>query len=320
MKRYLVRRALYTVPTILAVVVLSFFLIRLAPGDPTLVLAGEGSSPEYRDWARQAYGLDKPFHEQLAIYVWNLLQGNLGRSYVFKEPVLNVILERVPATILLVATGLSIAVTLGVLLGLVSAGRPYSIRDNAIMSWSITTYSLPVFWVAQLLVLVFSIWLRLFPVTGMSSARLQLSGLEYAIDVLWHLILPSTSLAMVFMALFARLTRTSVLEAMRMNYILTARAKGLKRKEALSRHALPNAMLPVVTVLGVQFGLMIAGAVLTETVFAWPGVGRLLTDAVYFRDYPVVTGVFVLVTMSVIVANLITDLIYTVLDPRIRYA
>jgi len=318
--RYIARRIAYFIPVLFGSIILSFLVIRLAPGDPVSILAGESASLQYREMVMHNYGLDKPLYEQLLIYILNVLQGNLGNSYVWKEPVLNAILRRLPATVLLVGCGLTIAVILGLIAGVVSGTKPNSLTDNAVMSFAVVGYSVPVFWTAQLFVLTLAVYLRLFPVTGLYSVGSSFS-FSYAgvADVLWHLALPVATLSIYFMAVYARLTRTSMLMTMRENFIITARAKGVKEHDVVYKHALRNSLLPVVTSLGVQFGVMIAGVVLTETVYAWPGMGSLLTDAVFYRDYPLVTGIFIFVTITVIVANLVTDLVYTILDPRIRY-
>ncbi len=317
--KYIVRRLLYFPPVVLAIVILVFFMVRMAPGDPMDLYAGEAADPEYREYARRFFGLDKPIHEQLIIYITNVFQGNLGLSYTYRQPVLTIIMNRIPATVLMVFTGLTIAVVVGISLGVIAAGKPYSIRDNVIMSSSIMAYSLPVFWIAQLLILVFALNLDLFPTIGSKSIGKELQGLEYIADILWHLTLPAIALGMKFLALFARLTRVSVIEAMRQNFILTARAKGVKERDILFKHAFRNGIIPVVTVVGVQFGVMIAGVVLTESVFAWPGIGLLLTDAIFYRDYPVIIGIFLIVAISVVASSLIVDIIYTILDPRIKY-
>lgn len=319
MKRYVIKRLLYFIPVVLSVITLSFLLIQLAPGDPAALMAGEGATPEYIENVRKEFGLDKPLHEQFIIYISHLLRGDWGFSLTYNRPVLNVIVERVPQTILLVGTGLTLAIALGMYLGIVSAKNPYSIKDNLITLFSLLFYSLPVFWLAQLLILFFGVYLRVFPAGGMYSIGAMHNAISYLLDILWHLILPASALAAVFLAIYSRLTRAGLMEVMGMNFILAARAKGVPERDILYRHALRNALLPVVTMAGIQFGLMISGVVLTETVFAWPGVGRLLTEAVFYRDYPLIMGVFIFVSISVVVANIVTDIIYALIDPRITY-
>jgi peptide/nickel transport system permease protein len=319
MKGYVLRRALETIPVIIGVIILSFSLLHLAPGDPVYLLAGESATASDLEVVRRQFGLDKPLYEQLLIYLTNTFQGNLGFSYVFGRPVSSIIIERVPLTILLVATGLTISVVFGVIAGVASARKPYSLTDMTIMGWGLVGYSIPVFWLAQLFILFFSIDLNLFPSSGVVSVRAT-SGLPIIQDILWHLVLPALTLSMAQFAVFARLTRASLLEVLREKYIITARAKGIKERQVFYKHALRNSILPVVTYGGIYFGLMIGGVILTETVFAWPGLGRLLFDSIYLRDYPVVMGMFIFLTISVVIAQLATDILYAFLDPRISYA
>ena len=256
---------------------------------------------------------------QLGVYLSRMFRGNLGFSLYFNQPVLDLILQRLPATILLMATQLIFAVLAGMLLGIAAARRPYSLLDNATTSLALVGYSMPVFWTGLLLVLLFSVRLGLFPSGGMVSAREHLTGVAAVVDVFHHLLLPALTLGLVNLALYARLTRTSMLDVLSQDYIRTARAKGLGELRVTRRHGLRNALLPVVTITGIDLGRMVGGAVLTETVFAWPGVGTLTFTALQTRDYPLIVGVFVLVSIAVILANLLVDVTYGLLDPRIRY-
>ena len=321
---YVAKRLINAVPVMLSVIIIAFLLVRLAPGDPALIMAGEAATPEYVEMIRQKYGLDKPFHEQLIIQLKNMFTGDWGLSLTFNRPVLEVIFERLPQTLLLVGIAITLSILLGVFLALVAARSPYSIKDNLITFFSLLGFSIPVFWFAQVLVLIFGIYLRLLPIAGIYDIGVKpLSrlfwGWEFITNVLKHVIMPVTALSTFFLATYIKLTRTGLLEVQRMNFMLAARAKGVPENELLRRHGLRNALLPIITVAGIQFGLMVAGVVLTETVFAWPGVGRLLIDAVMFRDYPLVMGVFVFVSFTVVIANLIADITYALVDPRITY-
>jgi len=319
LQAYIVRRLIQAVPLVLGVLVITFVMIHLAPGDPIYILAGEGGTEEYYAQMRALYGLDRPLYEQLLRYIFEVLRGDFGYSFSYQQPVFEVILDRLPATLLLMGTALLFSTVLGVLLGVVSAKRARSPLDHSIMVSTLTVYSMPVFWLGQLMIILFAVGFNLFPVQGMMSVREEYSGLRYWLDVLHHLALPAITLGMLQLAQTARLTRTSLREVLQEDFVRTARSKGLPERTVLYRHALRNAMLPIVTVLGGQIGVLLTGAALTETIFAWPGLGRLLLDSTLRRDYPLLMAIFILVSVTVIVANLLTDLVYTLLDPRVRY-
>lgn len=320
MAGYIARRFAQAVPVVLAVVVLNFLIVHVAPGDPVTVLVGEyGSTPEFRERVRHEYGLDQPLHTQLAVYLRRVLRGDLGYSLYFNQPVIRLILERLPATILLMASQLTFALVTGVALGVAAARHPYSIVDNASTVIALVGYSMPVFWSGLLLILLFSTTLGLLPSGGMVSPREQITGVAAVWDILRHLILPACTLGLVNLALYVRLTRASMLEVLSQDYVRTAWAKGLAERRVLRHHALRNALLPVVTITGIDLGRMIGGAVLTETVFTWPGVGTLTFTALQTRDYPVIVGTFMLTSVAVILANLFVDVVYGTLDPRIQY-
>ncbi len=316
--RYFIRRLLQALPLIVGVVILTFVLIHLAPGDPLTILAGDGGSPSYYAEMRARYGLDRSIPEQLGRYVLEVLSGDFGYSFSYQQPVFQVILNRVPATLLLMVTALVFSTLVGLWLGVRAGSRPHSWSDYLINVFTSTFYSIPVFWLGQLLILGLSVGLNLFPVSGMVSVRESYTGFRQVLDVLHHLALPALTLALSFMALTTRITRTSLREALAEDYVRTAQAKGLSERTVIRRHALRNSLLPIVTLIGGQIGLLITGAALTETIFAWPGLGRLLLDASLQRDYPLLMAIFILVSVTVIVANLLTDLIYTMLDPRVR--
>jgi ABC-type dipeptide/oligopeptide/nickel transport system permease component len=316
---YVLKRLLQAIPLLLGIVVVNFSLIHLAPGDPIVALVGEfQASPEFIDGVRRQYGLDKPIPVQLGLYLVNVLKGDLGYSFAFKQPVLGVIVDRVPATVLLMGAALLYSTLLGVLFGVVSSKKQYSRTDHSITLLSLIGYSMPVFWLGQILLIGLALHLPLFPAQGMESLREAYTGWARAADILHHLILPGFALGLSYLAINTRFTRASMIEVMAQDYIRTARAKGLSEAAITYKHALRNALLPLVTVTGLNFGFLLAGAVLTETVFAWPGLGRLMYDSIYTRDYPVLMGMFIIISVMVIAVNLVTDLVYSVLDPRIR--
>jgi peptide/nickel transport system permease protein len=317
---YVARRLAQAIPVVFAVVVLNFLIVRLAPGDPVNILVGEyGSTAEFREQARRDYGLDKPVLAQLGIYLQRAVRGDLGHSLYFNRPVSTLVFERLPATVLLMGAQLSFALVVGIAVGIAAARRPYSWLDNLSTTGALIGYSMPVFWSGLLLIVLFSSVLGWFPTGGMMSARERITGLAAVADVGRHLVLPMLALGLVTVALYVRMTRASMLEVLSQDYVRTAWAKGLTERAVLRRHALRNALIPVVTILGIDLGRMVGGAVLTETVFAWPGVGTLVFDALRTRDYPVIVGVFIVVSIAVVLASLLVDLLYASLDPRIRY-
>jgi peptide/nickel transport system permease protein len=317
--RYAVRRLLQAFPLMLAVIVFTFFTIQLFPGDVAEVLGGPGATAEYYQLIRQLYGLDRPIHEQFIIYLTKILQGDFGTSLYYSEPVRDIIADKIPATLLLMSTQFIIASTLGVVLGAIAAARPGSGSDRAVIASSVFWYSIPVFWSGQILLYVFALELKWLPSGGMVSSAGSVTGLGYILDILRHLALPAVSLALFNVALISRITRSSTLEALHEDYIVTALAKGATERTVVVRHALRNALPPVLTVIGMNLGTLLGGAVLTETVFAWPGIGSLMFQSIGRRDYPVLTGIFLTVSLSVILANMFIDVLYARLDPRVRY-
>ena len=316
---YVLRRLAQLLPILLVIIVLNFLLLHLAPGDPIAYIVGNAPvSDEYMADLRQKLGLDQPLFTQLLIYLANVATGDFGYSYVSRAPVLEVILARFPATLLLMVTQYVIAIAAGIALGVISARRQGTALDAGVTLISVVGYALPVFWLGQMLMLIFSMHLGLFPAQGMFSLRYELTPTEKVFDIAHHLVLPALTLAFFNLALIARLTRSNMLQVLRLEYIIFARSKGISELRVMVRHALRNAVLPVVTVIGLNIKTLITGAVLTETVFAWPGLGRLTYEAISARDYPVLMAMFVFVGMLVVVANLITDVVYAWLDPRIR--
>jgi len=316
---YLVRRVLQFIPLIFWVIAINFVIIHLAPGDPVQYLTGElEATVEFQETMRKEFGLDKPLITQLGIYFGKVLRGDFGYSIRYQEPVLRLILSRLPATFLLIGTALLLATTFGTFFGAFFARRA-TIGENAVTLLSLAGYSMPIFFLGQLLLIVFSFKCGWFPAQGMMSLRVRETGLWAMLDVLRHLVLPAITYATYHLALIFRLTRSKMLETLSQDFIITARAKGLDRRTILFRHALRNAILPVVTLLGVNMGFMLAGSVLTETVFAWPGMGRLMYECIMARDYPVLMGLFIFVSMMVAVGNLLSDIFYALIDPRITY-
>jgi peptide/nickel transport system permease protein len=305
---------------VLAVVVLNFVLVHAAPGDPVETIAGAsgGMSPELMAQLRTQYGLDKPLVVQLGVYLAKVLHGDLGYSYFFNLPVSALILDRVPATLLLVLSAVLLAFGLGTALGVLSSRKPNGVLSQFITVLSLVGFAAPVFWMGILLVILFaSIW-PILPVSGMRAIDSSGGGLADVADVTQHLILPTVTLSLVYLAQYSRLARSSMLDVLGSDFIRTARAKGLPERVVLYKHALRNALLPVVTVLGLQFGNVLAGAILVETVFNWPGLGRLAFESVLRRDYPTILGILLFASIVVVVMNGLTDLAYRLIDPRIK--
>jgi ABC-type dipeptide/oligopeptide/nickel transport system permease component len=319
MTRYLLRRILQAIPLLFGILVINFTLIHLAPGDPIYALAGDGGDAAYYASMRARYGLDQPLPEQLARYLVNAARGDFGYSFKYSQPVFMVVLDRIPATLLLMGTGLLLATFMGIWLGVQAGQRGDTPGGHALTIFTLIGAAMPAFWLGQMLVIVFAAQLGLFPIQGMTDVRAGYAGWRAVLDVAHHLILPAITLGLLQMALIARLTRTGVREMLTEDFVRTAYAKGLSPQATLYRHVLRNALLPVVTVIGGHIGTLLAGAVLTEIIFAWPGIGRLLYDATLARDYPLLMAILIVVSAMVIIANLLTDLIYAFLDPRIRF-
>jgi peptide/nickel transport system permease protein len=300
------------------ILLIAFVVIHAAPGDPVLALAGEHGDLAYYAFIRAKFGLDRPLPEQLLAYAGHVLRGDLGTSFVHGRPVVDVVTERLPATLLLMVTALALSSVTGVLLGVLAARWAGGPADLAVRTTALLGYATPSFWLAQIAALTLAAGAGLFPIQGITDARQAWTGWRHVVDVLHHLALPALVLAANEVALTTRLVRVGLLEAMETDYVRTARAKGLP-EAAVVRHALRNVLLPVVTVMGSRVGMLFMGAVLVETVFAWPGLGRLLLSSIQTRDAPVLLGLFLLVSLAVILANLLTDLAYAWLDPRIRY-
>jgi peptide/nickel transport system permease protein len=310
---YIVRRVLATIPVVAVVALVVFSILHVAPGDPAAVIAGDQATPEQIAAIRARLGLDRPFHEQFLLWLGNVLRGDFGTSIFSNLPVGTLFLQRLEPTIALTVTTTLVTVALAVPIGVIAAWRAGSWVDRAVMTFAVLGFSFPVFVVGYILIFVFSIKLGLLPIQGYRALD---QGLW---PFLRHLILPSLALGMSFMALIARITRASVLEVLSQDHIRTARAKGLPTRQLLFDHALPNALVPIVTIIGVGVALLLGGVVVTESVFAIPGLGRLVVDAILHRDYPVIQGALLIFSGVYVLVNLTVDLLYVVIDPRIRY-
>ena len=305
MLRFLARRLVLTVPVLLGVATLVFSLIHFIPGDPALAMLGETASPEDVAELRTRLGLDRPLVEQYGSFLGGVLQGDLGTSLRTSQPVSQAILERLPATIELAAAAMIVAILISIPLGIAAAVWRGTSIDHGAMTLALLGISIPNFWLGPLLAIVFAVELGWLPVSGRGT--------------LAHLILPAISLGAALAAILARMTRATLLEELREQYVQAARARGASRMRAVIRHAFRNSLIPIVTLLGLQFGAVLTGAVITETIFAWPGIGRLLIQSIGFRDYPIVQGAILFIAVTYVGVNLLTDLVYGVLDPRIRY-
>jgi peptide/nickel transport system permease protein len=319
---YVVRRLLQAVPVILAILALNFLLLHLAPGDAAQVLAGEAgsASPEYMAQLRERFGLDQPLWARLLLYVKNLLSLNLGFSFRHNMPVLDLILQRLWPTLLLMGVTLVLSVGAGIVLGLLAASRVGSWRDTLISILALISYATPLFWIGLMLIVVFSLKLDWLPTSGMGTVAAFHEGWARVADIARHLVLPAITLSLFYMALYTRLMRAAVLEQAGMDYVATARAKGLSEGRITLTHVLRNAILPVVTMAGVQMGGLLGGSIVVETVFAWPGLGLLAYQSLFARDFNLLMGIFFLSASLVILVNLTVDLLYTFLDPRIQAA
>lgn len=331
--RYLLKRLLIVIPTLLGASIIVFLLIHIIPGDPVTVMLGERASDAAREALIERLGLDQPLHIQFWTWLTNAAQGDFGRSIRSNTAVMDEIFARLPATIELTLAAVIIAVVFGIFFGVTAARYRNSIMDQMAIGFSLLGVSIPIFWLGMMMIFLFSVVMGWLPVSGRLSLGLgieSISGL-YLVDSLltgnmqafWdalrHLIMPAAALSTVSLALFVRVTRSSMLDVLSEDYVRTARAKGLGMNKVIYKHALKNALIPIVTVVGLSVAQLLGGAVLTETVFSWPGIGRLLITSIGFRDYPMIQGIVLLVVLAFIMINLIVDLIYAYLDPRIRY-
>lgn len=306
MNQYIMRRVALAIPLILVVVTIVFLMLRLGlPGDPAQIMAGDRATPELIEQIRKNLGLDRSILEQYIIFLRNAAQGDLGRSVKFREPVVDVILKAFPYTLILTLTSVTVGTFFGILFGMITALKRATWIDNFATVIVVFFYSIPTFWLGLMLILIFSVGLRILPVQGVGTPQ--------------HFILPTLNLAVGQVALIARLTRSGMIEVLNADYIRTARAKGLSERSVVMRHTLKNVLIPIVTVVGLSFGALLGGAIITESIFGLPGVGSLAIDAIHNRDYPMIQGTVLLVAITFIFVNLFVDILYAFIDPRIHY-
>jgi len=334
MFRYIIRRLISMIPTLVGVSIVVFMFIHLIPGDPATAMLREGASAEVADRIRENLGLNKPLYEQYYIYMSKILRGDLGRSLVTNNPVTEDLSNRLPATAELSLFAMIVATLVGVPAGIISAVRRNSIVDTASMAFSLVGVSMPIFWLGLMAMYLFAVVLHWLPAGTRIGVDVQLEritnfylldaiisgNVPALIDLMRHMIMPALVLGTVPMAILARMTRSSMLEALNQDYVRTAHAKGLPARAVVIGHALKNALLPVVTIIGLQVGTLLSGAILTETIFGWPGIGRWVFDSIQLRDYPVVQGVTLVIALVFVFVNLIVDVSYAFIDPRIRYS
>lgn len=318
---YVFRRVIYLIPVVVAIAALNFVLLSAAPGNAADIMAAQsgGASAEYAQQLRVAMGTDRPWVVQFGTYMWRLAHFDLGYSYVHNRPVVDIVMERVPATLLLMLTALTLALVIGMTLGIVAAMRHRSLLDSTVSVVSLMAYATPQFWMGLMFIVLFSVILKWFPSDGMTTVGASMGAMRKTIDVLWHLVLPAVTLALFYVAIYTRLMRASMLEVLSLDYITTARAKGLSRRRVAVKHGARNAMLPVITMVGLQVGNALGGSILIETVFGWPGLGRLVFEALQQRDLPVLLGVLFISSIAVVVVSVLVDIAYGFLDPRITH-
>ncbi|AZU62590.1 ABC transporter permease [Neobacillus mesonae] len=305
MLSYIVKRLLQLIPTLIGVTLFAFLLVAAVPGDPAQIIAGDSATPEEVEIIRSQLGIDKPLYEQYTSYVVNILHGDLGSSLRSGQPVLDEILSRFPTTFILTAMSLIIMIIVGLIAGIASATKPNSLRDNVSMMFSLFGISMPVFWMGIMFILLFSYYLPWFPSGGSTEFK--------------HFVLPSIVLGLSASGVLARLTRSSILEIVNQDFIRTARAKGLKEKYVIYKHTLKNALIPIITIVGMEFGILLGGAVITETVFSMNGIGRYVVESIQFRDFPAIQGSILFISSLFVFIILLVDLSYSVVDPRVRY-
>jgi ABC-type dipeptide/oligopeptide/nickel transport system permease component len=304
--KFLLQRAFHSVVVLLGALTLVFFIIRLVPADPVRIMAGPDASMKEIEATREALGFNKPIYVQYAIYLQNVLKGDLGRSLRQHRPTTTLVLERFPATLQLASASMLLAVLVAIPAGIYAATKRGTVWDTLTVGASLFGQSVPTFWLGIVLIMIFAVWLRIMPTSGYGTWR--------------HMVLPTITLALYMMALITRMTRSSMLEVLNADYLRTARAKGVSERVVLLRHALRNALIPVVTIVGLQTGTLLGGAVITETVFAWPGIGSLAVDSITTLDYPVVQAVVILTGGIFVIINFALDVVYAWLDPRIKYS
>jgi len=333
--RYVITRLLLTIPMVFIMLTVVFLVLRIMPGDPVSAMLGAHAPERVIEQKKEELGLNRPVYIQYFDYLWQICRLDLGDSMIFSQPVTQPIKEKLPATLELTICGAIITLFFGVLLGAYAADKRRTARDYAIRLYGIVIYCIPVYWLGLMFQLIFGVWLDILPVAGRTGPRVFASTFEktgfYVIDtllirdftafgdVLIHLILPSVTLGLVVSGIFVRLTRANMLDVLKSDYITAARARGLPNRKVVYKHGLKNAFVPILTMLGLQFALLMAGAILTETTFSWPGMGRLLLERIYARDYPVIQGVIIMFALLVAFTSLLVDIMYALIDPRVRY-
>lgn len=320
MKRYIGKRVLTGIITILIVFSINFVIINIAPGDPVKTLMGqETDDPELRAALEEKYGLDEPLPVQYLTYLKNALKGDLGISIIYNRPVIKMITEKLSATILLVLTSAILSLLIGTIMGIIAARKEDSIIDLIFSGFSYILNSVPSFWLGLLFIIFFSTVLKILPTYGMTNVRTSYTGLAYVWDVIKHMVLPVSTLVLIQIPLYFRIAKSSVLQVINEDFILTLRATGMREKKIFNKYVFKNAILPTVTTFGISLAYLITGVVLIEIVFAWPGTGRLVLTAINQRDYPTLMGIYLIMSVSIAVMMMIIDILYAMLDPRIRY-
>lgn len=319
MGKYILKRVLTGVLTVIAVFVINFTLIRLAPGDPITILAGiDNPSPEIIAIIKTQYGLDQPIYKQMVTYITNALKGDLGRSYIFARPVLEIIMEKLWATLLLSLVGAMLSLIIGTIFGLIASQYPDSLIDNTLSYISYILYAMPAFWLGLIIILIFASYLRILPTAGLIDVRAGYTGLSYIIDVAKHLILPGMTLALVGIPTYFRITKASMAQVVKDDYAILFRSTGMSEGKIYRKYLFRNAILPTITTFGIRLAYVISGSAALEIVFAWPGMGRLVLSSIQCRDYPLLMGVYIIISVSIAIWMILVDILYAVADPRIR--
>ncbi len=319
-KRKFIKKIIYAAITIFAVLVFNYILFRILPGDPlAMMMRNPKATPEMIEATKQLFGLDKPWYIQFYLYFKNLFVGDLGMSFFFKQPVASVIGSRIMPTVIMVGLAEILAIIFGIIIGVIAAWKRGTKIDVGTLGFSLITYSMPTFWLGMVMVVIFSVNLHMFPTSGILTPGMTYSTASAMVaDYIRHLFLPMVSLSIVLIGEYALTMRNTLIDVLSEDYITTAKAKGFGNRYILRKHAMPNAMLPMVTIIAINLGLVVGGTVQVETIFSWPGLGSLMYEALRARDYPLLQGVFLLVTVSVVVANLIADITYSYIDPRVK--
>lgn len=319
-KKAILKKTIYAMITIIAVLVFNYILFRVLPGDPlSMMMRNPKATPAVIEATKQLFGLDQPWYTQFYLYLKNLLRGDLGMSFFFKQPVGSVIASRIMPTVIMVGLAEVIAIIVGIFIGILAAWKRGTKLDVCTLGFSLITYSMPTFWLGMVMVVIFSVNLHLFPTSGIMTPGQSFSSFSaMAIDYFRHLVLPMLTMSIVLIGEYALTMRNTLIDVLSEDYITTAKAKGFRNQYILRKHALPNAMLPMITIIAINLGFIVGGTIQVETIFSWPGLGSLMYEALKSRDYPLLQGVFLLVTVSVVIANLIADIMYSYIDPRVK--